>query len=149
MEFLVQNQWALWLAVGIFFLIIELVTTALVSIWFVPAAVITCLVSFVLDSIIWQILIFLVLSAVFMVVFRRIYRKYIKKERDEVRAEEKLIGKSAVTVEKTDIHGGKVLVGDIYWRAVSADGEPIEKGTTVIIRDVNGTTLIAEKEKTL
>ncbi|MCH5191292.1 MAG: NfeD family protein [Oscillospiraceae bacterium] len=146
MEFLIQNQWALWLAVGIFFLIIELVTTALVSIWFVPAAVITCLVSLVMDSILWQILIFIALSAVFMVVFRRIYRKYIKKDRDEVRAEEKLIGKSAVTVEKTDSHGGKVLVGDVYWRAVSADGEPIEKDTTVIIRDVNGTTLITEKE---
>ena len=48
MEYLMANPWAIWIAVGVFFLIVELCTTALVSIWFVPAAIITCLLSFVI-----------------------------------------------------------------------------------------------------
>ena len=36
MDYLIANPWIVWLAVGIVFLIVELLTTALVSIWFVP-----------------------------------------------------------------------------------------------------------------
>ena len=72
MEFLNENLWLVWLIAGIFFLIVEIVTTALVSIWFVPAAAITCGISFLVDSLLWQTVIFILLSAVFMIWFRRI-----------------------------------------------------------------------------
>lgn len=146
MEYIMENLWIAWVAVGVFFLIVELLTTALVSIWFVPAAIITCLFSFVVDSIVWQIAVFVLLSAVFMAVFRRIYNKYIKKDKDEIKQEEHLIGKTAKTSEDTDSHGGRVLAGDVYWRAVTENGEKIEKDETVIITGVQGTTLIIKKE---
>ena len=79
MEYLMENLWLVWIGVGVIFLIVEMLTTALVSIWFVPAAIITCLISLFVDSIIWQIAIFVILSALFMVVCRKIYNKHIKK----------------------------------------------------------------------
>lgn len=145
MEFLMENKWLAWLAVGLFFLVLELVTTALVSIWFVPAAIVSCIVSLFLDSVLWQIIIFIVLSAIFMVLFRSIYKNKLKQPHDVVKQDDKLIGKSAVTTEPTDIHGGKILVGDIYWRAVT-NGESIPENTPVIITGVNSTTLVIKKE---
>ena len=145
MEYLIANPWMLWLAVGIVFLIVELLTTALVSIWFVPSAIITCLLSFVVDSLLLQTAIFVVLSAVFMVVCRKIYNKHIKKPVDEIDQNEKLLGKTATVTEDTNTITGRILVGDVYWRAVSESNEIIPKGETVKIKDVKGTTLVINK----
>lgn len=145
MEYLLSNPWVAWLGVAVFFLVVELLTTTLVSIWFVPAAIIVCLLTFVIDSLVWQIAIFVVLSAVFMVVCRRIYKKHIKKPVDDVDQNEKLLGKAALVTEDTNAISGRILVGDIYWRAVSENGETIPKGETVVIKGVNGTTLVINK----
>ncbi len=145
MEYLLANPWILWLAVGVIFLVVELLTTALVSIWFVPSAIITCLLSFVVDSLLWQTAIFIVLSAVFMVICRRIYNKHIKKPVDEIDQNEKLMGKTAVVTEDTNAITGRILVGDVYWRATTANNETISKGETVVVKGVDGTTLKIEK----
>ena len=145
MDYLIANPWIMWLAVGVLFLIIELLTTALVSIWFVPSAIITCLLSFIVDSLLIQIAIFVVLSAVFMVVCRKIYNKHIKKPVDDVDQNEKLLGKTATVTEDTNGITGRILVGDVYWRAVSENGDIIQKGETVKIKGVNGTTLVINK----
>lgn len=145
MDYLVANPWIAWLAVGVFFLIVELLTTALVSIWFVPSAIITCLLSFVVDSLLIQIAIFVVLSAVFMVVCRKIYNKHIKKPVDDVDQNEKLLGKTATVTEDTNGITGRILVGDVYWKATTENGEIIPKGETVVIKGVNGTTLVINK----
>ncbi len=145
MEYLMQNPWIAWLVVAVFFLVVEMLTTTLVSIWFVPAAIITCLLTFVIDSVVWQIAIFVVLSAVFMVVARKIYKKHIKKPVDDVDQNEKLLGKAALVTEDTNAISGRILVGDVYWRAVSENGNTIPKGETVVIKSVNGTTLVINK----
>jgi len=145
MEYLLSNPWVAWLGVAVFFLVVELLTTTLVSIWFVPAAVIVCLLTFVIDSTLWQIAIFVVLSAVFMVVARKIYKKHIKKPVDDVDQNEKLLGKTATVVEDANAISGRILVGDVYWRAVSENGDTIPKGEIVIIKSVNGTTLVINK----
>lgn len=145
MEFFFENLWALWVAVGVVALIIELSTAALVSIWFVPAALLTCLVSLVTDSFLIQVLVFVVLSIIAMFISRKVYKKYIKKDKDEVSADSKLIGKYGKTTEETDALNGKVLVGDIYWKAKTQNGETIPKDQSVKIVSVEGTTLTVTK----
>ncbi len=145
MEYIVANPWVMWLAIGVFFLVVELLTTALVSIWFVPAAIITCLLSFVVDKLLWQTAIFVILSAVFMVVCRKIYNKHIKKAVDDVDQNEKLIGKTATVTEDTNAITGRICVGDVYWKAISTNGEIISKGEIVTIKEIKGTTLIISK----
>lgn len=145
MEYLMANPWIIWIAVGIFFLIVELCTTALVSIWFVPAAVITCLLSFVIKSAVWQIAIFVLLSAVFMAVFRKIYKRYIKKPVDDVDQNEKILGKIVTVVDQTNGINGRVKLGDIYWKAVTENGETLSENEKAVIKSVNSTTLIVTK----
>lgn len=145
MEYLMANPWAIWIAVGVFFLIVELCTAALVSIWFVPAAIITCLLSFVIKSAIWQIAIFVFLSAIFMVIFRKIYKKYIKKPVDDVDQNEKLLGKIVTITDTTDGINGRVRMGDVYWKAITENGETLSENEKAVIKSVSGTTLVVTK----
>ena len=145
MEYLMANPWAIWIAVGVFFLIVELCTAALVSIWFVPAAIITCLLSFVIKSAIWQIAIFVFLSAIFMVIFRKIYKKYIKKPVDDVDQNEKLLGKIVTITDTTDGINGRVRIGDVYWKAITENGETLSENEKAVIKSVSGTTLVVTK----
>lgn len=145
MEYLMANPWAIWIAVGVFFLIVELCTAALVSIWFVPAAIITCLLSFVIKSAIWQIAIFVFLSAIFMVIFRKIYKKYIKKPVDDVDQNEKLLGKIVTITDTTDGINGRVRMGDVYWKAITENGETLSENEKAVIKSVQGTTLVVTK----
>ncbi len=145
MEYLMSNPWIIWVAVGVFFLIVELSTAALVSIWFVPAAIITCLLSFVIKSAIWQIAIFVFLSAIFMVISRKIYKKYIKKPVDDVDQNEKLLGKIVTITDTTDGINGRVRMGDIYWKAITENGETLSENEKAVIKSVNGTTLVVTK----
>lgn len=146
MEYLLSNPWVGWLVVAVFFLVVELLTTTLVSIWFVPAAIIVSLLTFVVDSLAWQIAIFVVLSAIFMVIARKIYKKHIKKPVDDVDRNEKLIGKAAIVTEDTTPISGRILVGDVYWRAISENSDTIPKGEVVVIKRVEGTTLVISKK---
>ncbi len=145
MEYLMANPWAIWIAIGVFFLIVELCTAALVSIWFVPAAIITCLLSFVIKSAIWQIAIFVFLSAIFMVIFRKIYKKYIKKPVDDVDQNEKLLGKIVTIIDETNAISGRVKLGDIYWKAITENGETLSENEKAVIKSVQGTTLVVTK----
>lgn len=145
MEYLMANPWVIWIAVGVFFLIVELCTTALVSIWFVPAAIITCLLSFVIKSAAWQIAIFVFLSAIFMVISRRIYKKYIKKPIDDVDQNEKLLGKVVTVTENVTKISGRVIMGDVYWKAITEDENEISENEKAVIKSVQGTTLVVTK----
>ena len=80
-----------------------------------------------------------------MVICRKIYNKHIKKKVDDVDQNENLIGKTATVAEDTNGITGRILVGDIYWKAVSESGEVIPKGTTVNVKSINGTTLVINK----
>lgn len=146
MEYVINNPWVMWMVLSIFFLIIELMTVSLVSIWFVVAAIITAIASVFIESYIWQIAIFLLLSGLFMLLFKNLYKKRLKNDESKIGANDQLLGKTAVTVEDTDGTGGKVIVGDVYWRAVSEFENKIEKGEKVVITGVGTTTLIIKRK---
>lgn len=135
----------IWLIVAAFFLVTELCTTALVSIWFVPSALITALVAVWVDSIVAQIVLFVALSIVCLILFQKLYKNRLKPGSDDVDSNNRLIGKTAKAAsEITDIDG-KVSVGGVYWHAVSDDGD-IEPEEIVEIKSVNGTTLVVSKK---
>lgn len=135
--FLNQNIWAIWLIVAVLFLILEAVTTTLVSIWFVPSAALVALLSLRVPNVAVQLAVFVVLSAVFMVLFRKLYKR---KPNELKESNERLIGKTAIAQSAISPIDGQVLVGDVHWRAISS-GEDIPEGTVVEIRSIEGTTL--------
>ncbi len=135
----------IWVIVAIFFLVLEVSTAALISVWFIPSALITAVVAVFWDNPIAQIIIFIVLSAAFLFLFHKLYAGRRKHPEKELDTSSRLIGKSATATEDIDDENGKVLLGDVYWRAVT-NGESIKSGETVKIISVDGTTLVVNKK---
>lgn len=141
-EFFQNNLWIMWMIAAGGFLVIEALTVGLVSIWFVPGAIIAAILSVWVKNFYIQLAVFLVISGITMF----LSKKFFKKTKSEKLAESNdlLIGKTALA--KTDISAtdGKVIVGDVYWRAVSEN--QINKGEYVTVTAVNGNTLTVTKK---
>ena len=137
-------QWV-WVAALVLFAIIEASTAAVVSLWFMGGAVVAgILAAFGLP--IWlQILVFVVVSFVLLLVLRPRLKKMVDKRKEPTNAES-LVGKVVLVTEDIDnLHNeGVVRVHGVNWAAVSKDGKPISKETTVRILSVNGTKLCVE-----
>ena len=141
-EFFQNNFWIMWLIAAGGFLVIEALTVGLVSIWFVPGAIIAAILSVWVKNFYIQLAVFLVVSGITMF----LSKKFFKKTKSEKLAESNdlLIGKTALA--KTDISStdGKVIVGDVYWRAVSES--QINEGEYVTVTAVKGNTLTVTKK---
>jgi membrane protein implicated in regulation of membrane protease activity len=134
-------MWLVWTAIGILLLLVEISTPNLVTIWFVPSAVITAIVSLVVDSIYLQVVLFVALSAVCLALSKKVYKRIKKTE--EVNPNDRLIGTTAKVVETVSQSDGKVLIGDVYWRAIC--DEQVDIGEVVVVKEINGTTLVVSK----
>lgn len=141
MDFLMDNLWALWLIIAAVMLFIEVTTTALVSIWFVFGAVATAVIASFWDNFVAQVIIFFLLSGVFLLLFRNLYKKKLKAGDRSKELNYSLIGKIGTVVDRITVNEGKVLIGDVYWKAVSDDNKEIPQDTVIVVSGENGTTL--------
>jgi len=58
-----------------------------------------------------------------------------------------LPGKTGLITEAAGAHStGRLLVDGEDWRCVAVDGKPLEKGVRVMVLQVDGSTLVVEKE---
>lgn len=140
----------LWLGAVIVFLVVEMITVSLVSIWFVGGALAAFLVSFLTDQIWIECLVFLGVSVVLLLLLRPMARKLSAKQKDQITTGAKaLIGKRAVVTEDIDNlrAKGAVQVNGQFWTARTQDDqEKIAKDTVVKILDVDGVKLLVKKE---
>jgi len=137
-----------WGAVTAIALILEFVTTALVTIWFAAGGFVTLLVSIIFPScpVIWQCVIFVAVSVILLILTRPIFKKLTKGE--EVKTNLDLqIGKK-FKINKISENGYAYhKVGDIDWKLVEDDGEPLKVGDFVEIVAIKGTKMIVNKIK--
>ena len=140
-EFFQNNIWIMWMLAAGAFLVIEALTVGLVSIWFVPGAIIAAILSVWVKNFYIQLAVFLVISGITMF----LCKKFFKKTKSEKLAETNalLIGKTALAKADISQTDGRVIVGDVYWRAVSE--EQISEGEYVTVTAVNGNTLTVTK----
>lgn len=137
----------LWLAVMVMAIICEGITTALVSIWFVPGAVIAIVLA-ALELAVWiQALVFFVVSIVSVVIFQSLFRKKLKGGKKNATNLDRIIGETAVVTETIDNlrAEGCVRVGGQLWSARSDFDEVINDGEIVEIIAVSGVKLICRK----
>ncbi len=140
-----SSYWLIALAV---FLVIEIITLGLTTIWFAGGALIAFLLSLVADSFILEFIVFLGVSLVLLFFTRPLAQKYFNKQRIKTNYES-LIGKEGRVVEKIDNFNntGQVTVNGQEWTARAFDSEEIiEAGQRVIIRDISGVKLIVKTE---
>lgn len=134
-----------WIAVTIVFVIIEVATTQLVTIWFALGSAAALLACTLKAELYIQIIIFAVVSTLALVLTRPLVKKLNKKEFLPTNADRN-IGKSATVTETIDNIAGKgsVSVDGTIWTARSSDGSIIEKDTIVTVEKIDGVKLIVK-----
>lgn len=134
-----------WLAVVVIAIIVEVVVPSLVSIWFVPAALIAMLLASLSVPVIIQVIVFLVSSIIFIF----LSRKFIGSSRKDTRTNiDSVIGERCIVTEKIDnIHAtGKVKLNGMDWSARSANSETLYEVDDIVYVDrVEGVKLIVKK----
>jgi len=135
----------MWGVVFIIALVIELLTTELVSVWFCGGAVISAVLAAV-DLPFWvQLVVWVAVSSVLFVIGRRFLLKKFKLKSVGTNTDA-LIGQEILiteTVDKTTKGAGRFR--DVTWTVVS--DEKIESGEFAVIKEISGNKLIVEKKK--
>lgn len=137
-----------WIAVTVVFVIVEVATTQLVTIWFALGSVAALLACSLKAELYIQIIIFAVVSTLALVLTRPLVRKMNSKEFSPTNADMN-IGKEATVTERIDNLAGKgrVNVNGTEWTARSADGSVIEQDTIVKVEKIDGVKLIVSSDK--
>ena len=136
----------LWAAAVIVFMIIEIATTQLVTLWFALgslASLIACLMN---APVYMQIIVFVAVSAITLAATRPLVKKWTKTSFSPTNAD-RCIGKTALVVEDIDnsAEKGAVKINGSVWSARSADGIKIRKDEQVTIKQIDGVKLIVNK----
>ena len=133
-----------WLAVLGLFIITELATVQLTTIWFAGGALVALmLASFGVKSIIIQIIAFLAVSVVLLIATRPLVKKHINKKSQPTNAD-RCIGSKAVVTEEINnlLAQGSVKVNGVEWSARSENDTVIPKDTAVTVKRIDGVKLI-------
>ena len=134
-----------WAVAVIAFVILELATVGLASIWFALGAL-CALIAALLGAPVWlQIVWFAVISVATLLLTRPLAKKYINSKTMATNAD-RVIGSRAVVKERIDeLAGtGAVLADGKMWSARTADGAVAEIGDVVTVREIRGVKLIVE-----
>ena len=134
---------ALWIVAAVVFLIIEAITAAMNSIWFVAGSL-AALAGAALGAPIWaQVLLFAAVSGVcFAILYPRL-KRLLKRDRQPTNAD-MVIGMECVVTQRIDnLAGtGAVSVGGKTWSARSADGRTFDLGQVVVADSIQGVKLM-------
>ena len=137
-----------WAVAVVAFIILELVTVGLASIWFALGAL-CALIAALLGAPLWlQIVWFVIISIATLLLTRPLAKKYINSRTMATNAD-RVIGSRAVVKERIDeLAGtGAVLADGKMWSARTADGSCVDPGEVVTIREIRGVKLVVDLSK--
>ena len=137
-----------WTAAIILFGVVEAATAGLVSIWFVAGALVALIAAFVDASLVVQIILFLVVSAVALALTRPMLRKITNAKAIPTNAD-RVLGETAKVTETIDNENslGAVYVDGKTWSARSVDDTIIPAGSRVYIESMQGVKLLVKKSE--
>lgn len=131
-----------WLALVVVFVLVELATTALVSIWMVAGAVAALLVSLFTDSWPLEFAVFAVVSAIALAASRPLARRLQGGKAPDLNTGLN-IGRTATVVAASEPgRPARVRLDGVDWIAQCAS--PLKEGEVCVVTGLHGTTLTVE-----
>lgn len=129
-----------WLVAVFVFLVLELISMGLTTIWFAGGAVVAFVASLFGAPIPVQILLFIVTSVVLLIFTRPVVEKKLNNSRTKTNVEE-IIGKEGKVTEAVDNFNqkGVVVINGLEWSARNGETDDIiPVGAKVIVKEVQG-----------
>ena len=136
-----------WLIALAVFLVIEIITMGLTTIWFAGGSLVAFIASLIGVPVIAQIVIFFVISFVLLFFTRPVVEKHLNNSREKTNVNS-MIGKEGKVTEEIDNFNqkGTIVVNGLEWTARSSDDDIIiPNGAKVIVKDVQGVKAIVGK----
>ena len=134
-----------WLAIVIISLVLEFLTSEVVSIWFAVGSFVSLILAICNVNEAVQVIIFVAVSLLFLVCARPFIKRWTK--RNEIKTNvDSLVGRIAVVSEDIiDGNRGVVKLDAQEWSAISSDN--LVKGTKVVVLSIEGNKLIVKENK--
>ena len=129
-----------WLVAVFVFLVLELISMGLTTIWFAGGAVVAFVASLFGVPTPVQILLFIVTSVVMLIFTRPVVEKKLNNSRTKTNVEE-IIGKEGKVTEAVDNFNqkGVVVINGLEWSARNGETDDIiPVGAKVIVKEVQG-----------
>ena len=134
-------NWAavVWFALMVLFLLVEVNTVSLVSVWFIAGALVAMIAS-LLGAQVWlQSVLFFAVLAVLLLALRPTLKKHVTPKLVKTNVDAIIGTEGIVTATIDNLSAtGQVKLGAMEWTARSTDGEVIEKGTVVQVNRIEG-----------
>ena len=128
-----------WMALMIFFLVVEAVTVRVVSLWFAVGALVALLVSLLHLEIWLQVTMFFLVSAILLACLRPMVQRHFTPKLSRTNVDALIGSKGYVTADIDNIcAAGQVKLGNMEWTARSANGLPIPAGTQIRVQYIEG-----------
>ena len=137
-----------WLVAAAVFVVIEIMTMGLTTIWFAGGALVGAVMAAVSLPLWSQIIAFVIVSVILLILTRPWALKYLNSRTVRTNADS-LIGQTALVKETINNMESKGLVqlNGQDWTARSFEaGEIIPEGSEVIVKEIRGVKLIVERE---
>ena len=139
-----------WLIALIAFVVVEIATMGLTTIWFAGGALVALILALLKCSVYVQIGSFLVISIFLIVSTRPLAAKYFNQKVEKTNVDS-MIGKQAVVLSQiNNLKGeGQVMISGMEWSARAYEEEKIiPAGAVVEVKEIQGVKLIViEKER--
>ncbi len=137
----------LWIGVIALAIVVEVLTDQLVSIWFVPAGIVSTILAFCKVHIVWQVLVFLLVSAA-GIVFAKIFLPKISPRENTKTNIDAIIGERCIVTEKIDNFAGcgQVKIKGQIWSARGVGEDDIyDEGEILNVVAIEGVKVICKK----
>lgn len=136
----------LWIIIASAAIVFDLVTSAFLFVWFALGSIAAIIANSLGASYLTQLLLFIIVSAVFLIVGYPIVKKTIKKTVPKtLKQEESYIGREFL-IDEDVIEKAIMKIDGIYW-TVKNNGEAIRKGDKIKITGIEGNKLLVKKIK--
>ena len=137
----------IWIAVIVLAFVLELLTDQLISIWFVPGAIIATILDFCEVDVLWQVLVVLVIAALGIVFAKTFLSKKLNSSVVKTNIDA-IIGERCVVTEKIDNYVGCGLVkvkGQVWSARGVGDDDIFEVGDRLTVVAIEGVKLVCRK----
>lgn len=139
-------EWFVWIAIGIICVIIEIFTPGFLFFSFGAAAILTGLFALISNNLIFQIIVFIILTFAAFLNMKKFAKKVLKNENVESNVFALKGRKGIVTKAIMKHQHGYVKVGGEEWSALIFDEktDSILEGSEVIVRNTEGNKVFVE-----
>lgn len=139
----------IWAALIILFVVVEIITIGLTSIWFAGGALVALILAALGLGVVWQFVAFVVISVILLMFTRPWALKYMKPKLVKTNYEAAVDKNVCLTETVDNIKGtGTAVLNGQEWTARAyEDGKVYEAGMIVKVKEIRGVTLyVTESE---